>query len=225
MADIGGDGRPADPHQVPVVFTRPADAALDVARSRARILLDADADRRAIERAMHDGLQQHLVALAAGLRQVQGLVVEDPMGAEASLHELAALAREAIDEAGRLAQLIHPPRLHDPAALPGALRAVAARTGVTVTIDVATEAVHSPQTWIALYWSCRDALSLAPPGTHATVKVRDRDGGVGFEVEVADSYAEGRSERLRDRVEALGGCLTVDVTEAGSRMAGVVPSP
>ncbi|HYM82599.1 MAG TPA: histidine kinase [Candidatus Dormibacteraeota bacterium] len=201
------------------------DGSADVRRSRARILLAADGDRRAIERALHDGLQQQLVALAAGLRQVRALIEADPLAATARLDDLSALSSDAIDEAARLAQWIHPPRLHEPRALPGALRGVAARLGITVEVDISTSAVHPPETFARLYWCCSEALALAPPGTLATVNVRDRVGGLGFEVGVADRYVDERSERLRDRVEALGGSVTVEATDAGSRIAGLIPPP
>ncbi len=213
----GDDGSPR-------AFAR-RDEAAGLRRSRARILLAAEADRRALERALHDGLQQQLVALAVGIGQVRRVVEEDPSAAKATLDDLGTLAREAIDEAARLAQWIHPSRPQDPRSLPGALRAVAGRLGITVTIDVSTVVEHPPETFVALYWCCAEALALAPAGTEASVTVRDRDGGLGFEVVVADAYSEGRSERLRDRVEALGGWLRVDGTAAASRIAGLVPSP
>lgn len=194
-------------------------------RSRARLLLAADDDRRAIEQALHDGLQQQLVALAVDLGRAGTLVDEDPAAAKALLDDLRAYVRAAIDEAARLAQTIYPYRLQDPRGLASALRSVADRTDVAATIRVSTAATVAPETIAGIYWCCAEALSAAPAGTHATVSVADAEGGVRFEVGVAGAYSEGRLDRLRDRVEALGGWLSVvDAGDGGSRVEGTVPS-
>ena len=69
----------------------------ELRRSRKRLVEAADADRRAIERALHDGVQQHLVALAVDLRRLAGLVDDHPVAAKALLDELAANVRQALD--------------------------------------------------------------------------------------------------------------------------------
>ena len=71
----------------------------------------AYADRRAIERALHDGVQQYLVALAIDLRHLAGLVDGDPAAATALIDEMAAHAREALEETTILAHTVHPPLL------------------------------------------------------------------------------------------------------------------
>ena len=191
-----------------------------------RLLLAADADRRSIERTLHDGLQQQLVALAVSLRRAAGLVDEDPTGARASLIELAALVREIIDEAAKLAQQIYPARLRDGRGLASALRSAADRADLTATIQVPTTVSAGPEMIAGIYWCCVDALSATPAGTHATVRVSDvAGGGVTFEVEVAGTYSDELLDRLRDRVEALGGVLSlVGTADGGSRVEGTVPS-
>ncbi len=197
----------------------------ELRRSRTRLLLAADADRRSIERALHDGLQQQLAALAFDLRRVSDTVEEDPAAARASLDALAALVRDAIAEAARLAHWIYPPRLLDMRELARAVRVAADGAGVALTVQVSTTVPAAPATIAGIYWLCVEALAEAPPGTNATVKLGDGEEGIRFDVEVAGAYSEGRLERVRDRVEALGGRLTVEDEEDGrSRVEGTVPS-
>jgi len=75
----------------------------ELRRSRRRLAEAAHADRRAIERAIHDGIQQHLVAIAIDLRHLAGLVDDDPAAAKLLLVEMAANMRIALDEATQLA--------------------------------------------------------------------------------------------------------------------------
>lgn len=226
MTDVGaGAGRSegVDP-PAPVLDGR-RDELAELRRSRRRLLLAADADRRSIERALHDGLQQQLVALAVGLRRVTDIVDEDPPAAKASLDELAALVREVIDEAASLAQRIYPPRLVDGRGLASALRSASDRADVAATIQVSTAASAAPETISAIYWCCADALSLASAGTLATIRVFDAEGGIKFEVGAAATYSEELLDRLRDRVEALDGRLSVsDMGDGVSRIEGTVPS-
>ena len=197
----------------------------ELRRSRTRLLLAADADRRSMERSLHDGLQQQLVALAVDLRRARDMVDEDPTAAKASLDELAALVREAIDEAARLAQRIYPPRLLDRRGLASALRSAADRVGVAATIQVGRDLDAAPEMIAGIYWCCADALSAAPAATQATVRVFHAEGGVRFEVGVEGTYSEGLLDRLFDRVEALGGRLGVsDTGDGGWRVEATVPS-
>ena len=83
----------------------------DLRASRRRLVSAADADRRAIEGALHDGVQQHLIALAVDLRRLAGLVDADPVAARPLLDEMTATVRTAIAEATELAERIYPPLL------------------------------------------------------------------------------------------------------------------
>ena len=226
MADVGaGKGWSEGVDPVQHESQRLQDEIVQLRRSRARLLLTGDGDRRAIEHALHDGLQQQLVALAVNLGRVAGLVDEDPVAAKALLDELGADVREGIEEAARLAQRIYPYRLLEVRGLASALRSAADRADVAVTIRVSAAAGHTPESIAGIYWCCAEALSAAPAGTQATISVVDTEGGLGFEVGVASGYPEERLERLRDRVEALGGQLTIeDQGEGASRVAGTVPS-
>jgi signal transduction histidine kinase len=196
----------------------------DLRRSRRRVVLAADADRRGIERSLHDGVQQQLVALAVDLQRLAGLVETNPSAAKALLDELTLTVRQAMDEAAKLAQRISPPLL-EVRGLASALRSAAASAAITALVEVQAGPSWPPEITAAAYWCCVEAFSAAPPGTHATVRLLGADGALSFEIAVASDYPEERLERLRDRVEALGGRLTSGAaSDGGSRIYGSLPS-
>jgi signal transduction histidine kinase len=194
----------------------------ELRRSRRRLVEAADAGRRTIERALHDGVQQHLVAFAVDLQRVAGFVDGDPAAAKALLNEMAANLREALTETTELAEEIYPPPLEGPG-LATELRSAAERAGVTVLVDVPAVADYPPQISAALYWSCVEALSSSSPGSEATVSVLVADGAIVFEVAVAGRHPAARLDRLRDRIEALDGRLSVENEDLGSRVQGWLP--
>ena len=197
----------------------------ELRRSRKRLAEAAHADRRAIERALHDGAQQHLVALAVDLRRLAGLVDSHPDAAKALLGEMAANVREALTETTVLAQKVYPPLLEG-RGFATALRSAAESAGVTAVIDVPAGADYPPEISTAVYWSCVEALSSASAGSQATVSVRDADGALTFEVAVAGRHPEARLDRLRDRIEALDGRVSVDDGhDGGARVHGWLPLP
>ena len=100
-------------------------------------MLAADDDRRRIERELHDGVQQHLVALAVNLQLASGLTEADPAAAKALLDEMKHDVQRALEEAARLAQRIHPPLL-EASSLAASLRAAASSAGVTSSVEVTT---------------------------------------------------------------------------------------
>ena len=83
----------------------------DLRASRRRFALANDAERRGIERELHDGVQQHLVALATYLQLAVGLFDTDPVAAKTMLEEMARDLRLALDEARKLAHRMYPPLL------------------------------------------------------------------------------------------------------------------
>lgn len=193
-------------------------------RSRRRLAEAGDADRRALERELHDGVQQQLVAIAVNLQRLAGLVDRDPGAARALIDELAAIVREALDAAMELAQKLSPPLL-DGRGLASAIRASAERAGVTVLVDVPAGAGHPERMIAAVYWSCVETLSAASRGSEASVGVHDVDGAVSFEISIAQRLAQRHIDRLRDRIEALDGRLSVDnALDGGSRVHGWLPS-
>jgi signal transduction histidine kinase len=190
--------------------------------SRRRLAKAADADRRAIERALHDGVQQHLVALAVDLQRLAGLLDGHPGAAKALLDEMVANVREALTETRELAENIYPPLLEG-RGFATALRSAAESAGVTVLVDVPAGADYAPEISAAVCWACVEALSSAPPGSQVTVSMGDADGALTFEVAVAGRHPKARLDRLRDRIEALDGRLSVDEDDLGSRVHGWVP--
>ncbi len=102
--------------------------------SRARIVASGDAERRRVERDLHDGAQQNLVALAVNLRLARDLLTDDPAASAELLDQLAADLKATIDELRDLAHGIYPPLLAD-SGLDQALRAAAGRSPLAVTVQ------------------------------------------------------------------------------------------
>jgi signal transduction histidine kinase len=212
---------PGSDQEAQVEIDRLQGVLADVRRSRRRLVEAEAADRRTIERALHDGLQQRLVALAVDVQHLAGVLDRDP-AAEGLLEEIAASLSEALSDARALAQLVYPPLL-DSRGLPSSLRSVAASAGVTVAVGVPAGADYTPEVSAAIYWSCAEALASASAGSEATVVVREEAGGLTFEVEVVGRLPTALADRLRDRIEALDGRLTVDDDGLGSRVHGWLP--
>ena len=160
----------------------------------------ADDERRRIERELHDGVQQHLVALAVNLQLVERLVDEDPAAAKALLEELGRDVSQALEEAAQLAQRIHPPLL-ETGGLAAALRAAASSAGVPSSVEVETTVTYPPEVVTTVYLCWLEALNDAIAGARVTIAVREAEGGLSFEIGGCDQLPD----RLRDRVEALGG--------------------
>jgi signal transduction histidine kinase len=194
----------------------------ELRRSRKRLVEAADTDRRVLERALHDGVQQDLVALAVNLRRLAGLVDGHPSAAKALLDEISANVREAMSDATDLAQKIYPPLLEG-RGLAISLRSAAESAGVTILVHVPAGADYSPEICAAVYWSCVEAMASASPGSQATVSVRDTDGALTFEVAIAGHHPKERVDRLRDRIEALDGRFWVESEDLGSRVHGWLP--
>ena len=165
-------------------------------------MLAADADRREIERDLHDGLQQRLVALSVNLQLARQLADDDVATAATLLDEMERDVQHAVDEMGRLAERIYPPLL-EAGGLLAALRAAAVRIGGRTRVEVTAGAGIPLGVARTVYVCCVEALEHAGPA--ATVTVRDDGGNLAFEV-VADEPPSGL-DLLRDRVEALGGTL------------------
>jgi signal transduction histidine kinase len=116
------------------------------------------------------------------------------------------------------------PQLLEGRGLASALRSAAERAGVSLQVDVPAGRGYPPQITAVVYWTCVDALSSASRGSRATISVRDKDGVLTFEVAVASPYPEERLDRLRDRIEALDGRVSVeDLQDGGSRVHGWLP--
>jgi signal transduction histidine kinase len=187
--------------------------------SRERIVLAADADRRDIERALHDGVHQRLIALAVNLQLASELADAHPGEVKVLLDDMGRDVQLALDELAQLGDRIHPPLL-DAAGLGAALRAAAAIAGARVSVDVRASTSTPPEVVSTVYVCCRAALGH----TRATITVREVENALAFEVAIGDAWSDTSLSGLLDRVEALGGELTVaSEGGGGTRMTGSVP--
>lgn len=188
--------------------------------SRKRFASTSDDQRRSIERELHHGLQQLLVGLATSLELAALSREADPAMTKRLLAEVERDIQQALDETRRLAHRIYPPLL-DEGGFATALRSAAVSANVPIRIDIATGTRFPSEIAGAVYFSCLDVLERARAGTPVTVRIRNDDEELAFEV-LADSEVD--IERLRDRIEAFGGRLRI---ESGSgkptRVAGALP--
>jgi len=185
-----------------------------------RALLTADDDeRRAIERALHDGVQQRLVALAVELQAARELVRDDPDAATRLLDDARANVGDALDEVRALAHRVHPPLL-DSRGLVAALRMAGAATPVPGDVEGAVDADVPAAVALTVYRCFVAALGSADgDGASATIAVRTRDGALEFEIALRGaSVAAGALGALPARVEALGGSLDVAPTRVTGRL-------
>lgn len=205
----------------------------EVRASRARIAAAGVAERRRVERDLHDVVQQHLVAVIVSLQLARELADSDLPAAKAVLDELSADAREALESVRALAQRVYPPALHDRGAAE-ALRAVAAESGATVRVE-ASALPRDENVDAAVYACCVELLGNvaehAGAGARATVRLWQENGAVRFEVsddgigfDTAVIAANGGLTRVADTVGAMGGAVEVESEPGrGTRVAGAVP--
>jgi signal transduction histidine kinase len=189
--------------------------------SRRRLALAADAERRGIERALHEGVQQDLVGLAATLEVAAGSMDSDPAAAKALLDELQLEARRALTDVQELANRVFPPLL-EAGGLVAELRAAASRAGVQARIDVDVDEPSPPEIAGAVYFCALDVFERAPIGTPVVVSVRGEESALAFEIE-ADGDLGSEHRAPHDRVEALGGHVTITAGGDRTTVAGTLP--
>jgi len=191
--------------------------------SRERLASASDADRRDIERALHEGVQQDLVGLAANLEVVSGALDGDPAGARAVLEDLQREARRALTEVQELAARVFPSLL-DAGGLVPELRAAAGRAGVSAVLAVHLDDAVAPALAAALYFCALDVFERSPAGTTVEVSVRRNNDALAFDIVAACELGTDR-RAAHDRIEALGGVVTI--TSEGDRtcVAGALPLP
>jgi signal transduction histidine kinase len=203
----------------------------NVKESRARLATAADTERRRIERDLHDGAQQRLVALALELRSAQRALGQ---GADPELDRLLASTADelqvAVEELRSLAHGIHPGALTQ-AGLASALEALAARVPIPVAVDATSERFPA-EVEVTAYFVASEALQNVVKHAHASkAAVRARRENGTLVIEVSDDGVGGAAvdggtglHGLADRVEAHGGRLLVE-SDAGSgtRVVGEIP--
>jgi signal transduction histidine kinase len=199
----------------------------EIRASRARIVAAGDEARRRLERNLHDGAQQRLVALSLALRLAQSKLTTDPEAATTVLDSAREELSAALDELRELARGIHPAVLTD-RGLPAALEALASRSPIPVEIEAPEEELPRPVE-AAAYYVVAEALANVAKyagASGATVRICREDGRALVEVGDdgvggADPAAGTGLRGLSDRVEALGGTLRVDSPEGGGTRVSV----
>jgi signal transduction histidine kinase len=190
--------------------------------SRSRVVDSVDAERRRIERDLHDGAQQRLVAVAMNLGRARSHYDDDPATARQLLDEAHRDAKQALTELRDLARGIHPAVLTD-RGLDAALSGLAGRCPVPVTVNVAADQRCTPTIEAIAYFVVSEALANIAKhaqATRAAVSVRrlgDRllvevsDDGIGG----ADASRGSGIAGLRDRVAGVDGTLEVTSPAGG----------
>jgi signal transduction histidine kinase len=208
--------------------------AEELRASRERLVDTQDAARRQLERDIHDGAQQHLVALAVNLRLAETLATKSPERAQQVLTAQAAAARAATDTLVELSRGIYPRRLGDDGIGP-ALRTAVATSPVPITVEDAGIGRHPREVEAAVYFCCLEAVQnavkhadagrvLVTLGTDGTGLVFTvADDGSGFDLRAAATG--GGLANMRDRVDSLGGRLdwAAAAGGGGTRVTGRVP--
>jgi signal transduction histidine kinase len=215
---------------------RVAEQTEELQASRSRIVSAADAERRRIERDLHDGAQQHLIGLAVHLRLALDVAGSAPEQAVEILEMLSDDVQVALEELRELAHGIYPPLLQD-RGLHDALAAAAGRTPVRAALEVNGIGRYAPEVEATVYFCCLESLQNAAKhaGSGATAVVALSYDGDGLAFEVRDDGAgfDAGEERtgsgvgmthMHDRVGALGGWLRVESAPgAGTTVNGFVP--
>ncbi len=213
--------------------TRAAGMLHELQGTRARLLAAADAERRRIERDLHDGAQQRLVALSIEL----GLAAEQAEPDEQTAAMLRGFATEvecALEEVRALAHGIYPAILYD-RGLAEALQAAARRSPIPATVDTAALTAQPPEIATVVYFCCLEALQNAAKhavdATAIDVVVRQSDSTLFFSVSddgcgfAVDARPAGMGMlNMRDRLASVGGELVVRSRLGdGTRVSGRIP--
>jgi signal transduction histidine kinase len=200
--------------------------------SRARLVEAGDTDRRRIERQLHDGAQQRLIALAAYLGIAARQARETPEKAPALFDEADAVLSLAIDDLRKIAHGIHPAVLSD-LGLARAIRSVASHSTVPITVLDVPSMRFDATAEATAYYVVAEAVMNAERYAHASsIFVRAVATPPDLRVEVFDDGVGGASEIvgsglqiLRDRVEAVGGTLRIrSAAGQGTHLAAAIPA-
>jgi signal transduction histidine kinase len=204
----------------------------ELRESRQRLVRAQDEERRRLERNLHDGAQQNLVALKVKLSLAESMLAKDPVAAKRKLGELKSDADEALETLRDLARGIYPPLLAEQG-LRAAMEAQARRAAVPVTVEAGGLSRHAQDVEAAVYFCVLEALQNAQKHAHTptvTVRLSESDGRLRFSVrdegrgfDAGSAHGSGL-QNMRDRVDALGGRLeVVSAAGAGTEVRGALP--
>ena len=202
--------------------------------SRARIVTAADAERRRVERNLHDGAQQHLIALKTRLTLAKKLAVRDAQKAQDLITKLEGEATETLETLRDLARGIYPPLLAEHG-LKSALEAQARKAPFPVDVQVDGISRYQQEVEAAVYFCCLEALQNVckyADASSAVMEVAERDGTLEFSVrddgtgfDPATTSPGAGLQNMVDRIQALGGDLRIDSSPGqGATVSGRIPT-
>jgi signal transduction histidine kinase len=202
--------------------------------SRQRLVNAQDEERRKLERNLHDGAQQQLVALSVKLRLAEVLVDRDPEKTKSMLADLQTETGQAIDDLRDLARGIYPPLLADKG-LVAALEAQARKGSIATEVQAENIARYPQQVEAAVYFCALEALNnVAKYAGASRVEVRIAQANGDLTFEVSDDGAGFDPDRtnygtglrgMADRVDSIGGTLEIRSTPGeGTSVAGRIPA-
>jgi signal transduction histidine kinase len=207
----------------------------EIKASRGRLIEIQDAERSRLERDLHDGAQQHLVALTVNLRLAHTIVGRSPDRAAAVLAEQAVAAQVAIETLSALSRGIYPRQLAEDG-LGAALRSATAGSAMPVTIDMVRLPRLPAPVEAALYFCCMeavqnaakhsraDAVSVRVDGDSARWRLTVTDDGTGFDQTRVTAASGVGLANMRDRLDAVGGSVeVVSVERTGTTVTALVP--
>ncbi len=194
--------------------------------SRTRLVTAQDAERQRIERDLHDGLQQELVAMLAKVRIARTHAVRDPGGVDVTLEELSQEIRQALKDLRELARGIRPPILSDQGlvkAIKGRVTHLPIEVAVDAEADVATARYPEDIEGAAYFFVCEGLANVMKHACATSIRVHLSSSNGNLQVEVIDDgtgfdltrVARSGLRGLEDRIEAVGGTISV-----GSRPGG-----
>ncbi len=206
---------------------------VDLRASRQRLVTAQDEERRKLERNLHDGAQQHLVALKVKLGLAEMLMSRDAEKAKLTLTQLKGDADEALETLRDLARGIYPPLLAEKG-LGVALESQARKATIPVSVDADGLGRYAQDVEAAVYFSVLEALQNVQKYAHAsqaTVRLIERDGELHFSVsddgkgfDVAATAKGSGLTNMADRLDALGGTVTLGSAEGrGTELSGSLP--
>jgi signal transduction histidine kinase len=212
---------------------RNAGLIAELRASRQRLVAAQDDERRKIERNLHDGAQQQLVALGLQLKAARAVLDRDPARAGQMLDTISQIAGDALDDLRDLARGIYPPLLADQG-LGAALESQARKAALPVTVTTRGLDRYPQEVEAAVYFCTLEALNNVAKyagASHAVVTLAEQDGhvsfavtddGRGFDTDQTD-YGTGL-QGMADRLDAIGGLFHVTSSPGeGTTVSGRIP--
>ena len=201
--------------------------------SRRRLVAAQDEERRRLERNIHDGAQQQLVALAVRLRLADQVVERDPEKAHEMLSQLQADANQALENLRDLARGIYPPLLADKG-LSAALEAQARRSTFPVSVEPDGVGRYPQEIEATVYFCVLEALQNVSKYARASrveIRLREETSQLGFEVrddgigfDTTEPSGGSGLQGMADRLESIGGTFSVSSAPgSGTTVSGILP--